>query len=692
MAQTWNYQTFYTEKEVELDEKLRYFKTLTGDADQYEQPLIFRNLYKLAFDFIDLFEESSYNFAVYMSAPPPVAPAVLPAPVATMPRSIEALNLYCKNMGIVIAAKILQANNVNDVKDWILENDVFQETMFTAALTFTPTVGAPVPNLSGPGVIVNYATEVIDAEIAATPALDTPILQQNRAILTQISLSFFNAATPSRCLFFYNELARWNALGVVNYAGVVAAFQAVQGRADASQFNAVRFLKNILLSMNRSNIALHLTYELTQKLLDNTPISFSSVKTEIDSDILETLQASTLANAAPNVLPKDEELTSTIFTRGNTVQDQVNTAMPDRLTHTCYGIVNGKGCNDIYNSTPPMVKVMSYSGKTYVSPIQTRGTSVAVIGTETTAWGLTISGYTAVVAANPIIPPPDIPRNPISHGTNIEVLDVVKAMPGPNPQPLAKNWLNKKSNDTPSRCTTNDYDTRNMRMLPPYYISTSRVDGHGDWQSMPNYATIKMILHSDKNFTLNDNGHFLGNEVATGVKVFKFKRTFPLPDTFTVPKNDSNCMLPWHWEMFAHYPTGKLLYYNKQNKTLTVNPPLGTYWKEWAGADYSMAYIAEIGYQEAKAKYEAGAGPRLSTDAQIALFQFGAHQKTIDYVATINKLRRGGGGIGGIGSIGGIGGIGKNKKKQHIKKTMSILKTAKRKYFTKRNNKKRNLY
>jgi len=683
MAQTWNYQTFYKAKEAELDEKLRYFNSIVGDADEYEQPLTFRNLYKLAFDFIDLHEESSYNFAVYgVAAPAPPGPDLLPAAIDTDARIDEALNLYCKNMGIVIAAKILQATNVNDVKDWILENGVFQETMPTVTLTFTPTLppGVAVPNLSGPNVIEMYANEVIAAEILAKAALNTPILQQNLVILHTIVVDFFDGANTSKCLRFRNELARWNALGVVDYAGVEGALQAAHGRLAAFGFNAVNFLKNILLDMHRNNVALHLTYELTQKLLNNTPISFSSVKTEIDSDILETIQASTLA-AAPNVLPQGEELTSDIYTKGTvgSVQDQLITGMPNRLTHTCYPISNGVPSNQIYNSNPPIVKVMSLGTKIYVSPIQTREENVAVIRRETTPWGLTIEGYTAVAATNPINPPPAIPRNPISVGTTIQVLDVAKAMPGPNPQPLDKKGY-KISNDKVSRSTTDAYDVANMRMLSPHYISMSGIKGHGDWQSMPNYATIDMIMHSDKSFTLNSNGYFLGNEIATGIRVFKFKRTWPMLDTFVVPKNDSNCMLPWHWELYAMYPTGKLLYYDTQNKVPTVNPPLGTYWKEWRGADYSMAYVAEIGYQEAKAKYEGGSGPRLPVDDQVALFQMGAHLKTIEYVSRINARRRGG------------GGSGKNKKKQHKKKTMSILKTAKRKYFTKRNNKKRNLY
>ena len=686
MAQTWNYQTFYTAKEAELDEKLRYFNSIVGDADEYEQPLTFRNLYKLAFDFIDLHEESSYNFVVYgLSGAGPPGADLLPAAINTNARTVEALNLYCKNMGIVIAAKILQATNVNDVKDWILENGVFQETMPTATLTFTPTppppaVAVAIPNLSGPNVIERYATEVITAEIAAKPALDTPILQQNLVILHTIVVDFFDAANPSKCLRFLAELRTWNALGAVDYAALEVALQAAQGRLAAFGFNAVNFLKNILLVMNRTSAALHSKYELTQQLLNNTPISFSSVKTEIDSDILETIQASTLA-AAPNVLPQGEELTSDIYTKGTvgSVQDQLITAMPNRLTHTCYPITANVPSNQIYNSNPPYVKVMSLGTKIYVSPIQTREDNVAVIRRETTPWGLTIEGYTAVVATNPINPPPAIPRNPISVGTTIQVLDVAKAMPGPNPQPLDKNYK-KISNDKVSRSTTDAYDVANMRMLSPHYISMSGIKGHGDWQSMPNYATIDMIMHSDKSFTLNSNGYYLGNEIATGIRVFQFKRTWPMRDTCVVPKNDSNCMLPWHWELYAMYPTGKLLYYDTQNKVPTVNPPLGTYWKEWRGADYSMAYVAEIGYQEAKAKYEGGSGPRLSVDDQVALFQMGAHLKTIEYVSRINARRRGG------------GSSGKNKKKQHKKKTMSILKTAKRKYFTKRNNKKRNLY
>ena len=696
MAQDYNFQTFYTDKLTDLDNNLNYYKSLQNRPNEFSNPIIFRGLYKLAWDFVDLEEESTFNNVNYTGAgAPALAVNLVPAPIDTNARHIEALTLYCKNIGIVIGAKIATADNIDEVRNWILENEVFQETLPTDGLTFTPTpvagagIVAPTANLSGVDVIFLYADELANIIAGGAPGLSA-IQQQNIVLLTAIAQNYFNVVQPSLCLCFYAQLALWNALAP-GYAALAAGLAAAQANYDAygagafiGSFNAVKFLQNILLTMNRNTVADHTQYELTKQLLNNTPASFSSVKIETENAILETMQASTSAAAVIAVPQGDELVTSTHIKGYNTITEELITKMPKRLTHTCK--VN---CNEIYKSTPPVVRVISYGGKFYVSPIQTRDDNVDVIPPLAYAAN-TINTLGFNATAGPAVVPGGIPPTPamlFAGGVRTcACLDLTNGMPGPNPQPLNKKGGLMTSTDNVSTCTTDADDRRNMRNLPMHYKSLSRIKGHGDWQSMPNYATCWLIKRDfmQDGVGLTSEGYNLSLAGTTGMKVFKFKKQKYFGsnyDTFEVPYDDSNCVLPPGFVMFALWPTGKLLYHNKSSAAseLMIDPPTGTYWKEWRDADYTLSYLAEIGYQEAKAAYEdavgIGRGLALSIDRQVELFQRGAFKKVDEYVATINRLRP-----------RGAGGSGSNKMKRYNKKTMmSILKTAKRKYFTRRN-------
>ena len=260
-----------------------------------------------------------------------------------------------------------------------------------------------------------------------------------------------------------------------------------------------------------------------------------------------------------------------------------------------------------------------------------------------------------------------------------KIRDVIGGMPGPNPQPLEGRTLGilgrRKLND----CTTDPTDEVNMTQLPLNYISYGKEKGHGDWQSMPNYATLWMILltANTKNITPESEGAYLFSERQSGIKCFTFQSILVGRDKFVVPKNHSNCMLPSNWELFAMHPSGKLLYHNNSNSLLQVNPPPGSYWKQWTGANYTHSYMAEIGYQNAKQNYEDKIRlenfERLPPGKEEELFQRGAHDELMNYVETLTTYRARGGSVN-------------NNKKRYNKKTMmSILKTAKRKYFTRRN-------
>ena len=251
-------------------------------------------------------------------------------------------------------------------------------------------------------------------------------------------------------------------------------------------------------------------------------------------------------------------------------------------------------------------------------------------------------------------------------------------MPGPNPQPLKPRFMGLVGRRVLKECTTNTIDQLNMSQLPLNYISLGKQAGHGDWQSMPNYATLWMILltANTKNVTPESEGDYVFSERQSGIKCFSFQSILVGRDKFVVPKNDSNCMLPSNWQLFAMWPSGKLLYHNITTGDLQVNPPDKSYWKQWSGANYIHSYMAEIGYQDAKAKYIAAnrvQNLNLSLIEQEELFQRGAHDALMIYVGTLTTLRR-------------RGGSGNNNKKRYNKKTMmSILKTAKRRYFTRRN-------
>jgi hypothetical protein len=703
MAQIWNFQTFYTDKLADLDRNLAYYNSITNKPTEYSNPIIFRGLYKLAWDFVDLEEESTLNEVIYgveLAAGRAIAPAVnlVPAQIITSAadgRFDEALNLYCRNIGIVIGAKIAAADNVDEVRNWILENEVFQETLPTDNLTFTPTpvagagIIAPTRNLSGVDVIFLYVREVLNRIVGG--AGPNPIQQQNLALFSDIAQHYFNVVQPSLCLCFDAELAVWNALGA-GYAALVAGLAAAEANYDAyggagaftGDFNAVKFLQNILLTMNRKTAADHTQYELTKQLLNNTPASFSSVKIETENEILGRMQASTSA-AAVIAVPQGAELVTSSFTVGyNTPTEELITKMPKRLTHTCK--VN---CNDIYGATPN-IRVISYGGNFYVAPIQTRDKDVNLIQPLAYA-NNTINTLSAVATLGPVeVPGPIPPTAVISFVAGVGTcacLNLINGMPGPNPQPLNRKGGIMTSTDRVSPCTTDADDRGNMRNLPMLYKSLSTIKGHGDWQSMPNYATCWLIKREDMEdgVDLTHEGVNLGLAGTTGMKVFKFKRKRFFGsnnDTLAVPYDSSNCVLPDDYAMYALWPTGKLLYYKISSRVLQIDPPRGTYWKEWRDAKYELSYLAEIGYQEAKARYEdaVGVGGKapLSIDDQVELFQRGAFEKVDAYVKTIQRLR-----------AGRAGGSGSNKMKRYNKKTMmSILKTAKRKYFTRRHKKK----
>lgn len=698
-AQIWNFQSFYADQLADLDRNMAYYNSLTNKPNEYSNPIIFRGLYKLAWDFVALQNESTLNNVIYVAevaAARAVAPTVnlVPVQINTNVRHIAALDLYCKNIGIVIGAKIAAAENIDEVRIWILENEVFQETLPTDNLTFTPTpvagagIVAPTPNLAGVDAIFSYANEVLTGIVGGGGV--NPIQQRNLNLVTEISNHYYDGVNPSLCLCFNIELANWNALGVVDYAALQAArFEAEDnydayggGGAFTGDFNAIKFLQNILLTMNCDTVDDHTVYELTKKLLNNTPASFSSVKIETENEILERMQASTSA-AAVIAVPQGAQLVTSTFTRGyNTITEELITKMPTRLTHTCKVI-----CNDIYGTTPK-IRVISYNGKFYVAPIQTREDNVNLIQPLSFA-NNTINTLSADATPGPVVVPGPIPPTAVitfvGGVMSCACLDLTNGMPGPNPQPLNKKGGLMTSTDKVSPCTTDAGDSGNMRNLPMLYKSLSNIRGHGDWQSMPNYATCWLIKREDMEdgVDLTHEGVNLGLAGTTGMKVFKFKRKRLFgsnDDTLAVPYDSSNCVLPSDYEMYALWPTGKLLYYKISARVLQIDPPRGTYWKEWRGAKYELSYLAEIGYQEAKATYEDAVGiggkAALPIDDQVKLFQRGAFEKVDQYVATIQRNH----------ARGGRGGSVNNNKKRYNKKTMmSILKTAKRKYFTRRN-------
>ena len=701
MAQHFNYQTYYIEKEEKLDEDLLHYNSpgINGTLDEFKKPDVFRGLYKLAWDYFALDQDTAHNVAVYgddivATAALTLLPgdARLPAVISTNARKRDAIELYCKNMGMVIGAKILRTDNLDEVMDWVIDNDVFPATLPVAGVTFQPlaiggaAAGPPAPQ-SGAEAIYSYANNFCEDKINTTPALDSTIRTE-----LLVRLNAYWAAKLVECNFFQTRMAPFNDAAGLNNAQTVGAYDAAQvayvgNAATGLQFNGSIFIRDLLLNMTRNTVATRQTYNFVKNRMNSVPVSFSSFK-EIESNI-ENFD-NQIANVAVAPVQASQKTTGLFTGKGyNSLLDRLKTQMPRRLTHTCY-----QNCNAIYKGTPPVIRCMVYNRKVYVAPIQTR-LEANVVRTGQVAGVINIISAHAILSANvglaPTIAKQAVFSSPGGQ-PSIDVLDRTNAMPGPNPQPLEIKWMHT-STDAPSRCTTNDYDEQNMRSLPSKYISLSLTKGHGDWQSMPNYATCWLIKHNDKNVTPESTGVNLTTDASSTIKVFPFERKWPFSlastgNKFTIPKDDSNCMLPTHWEMFALWPTGKLIYRNMQNNEFTVDPPLGTYWKEWRGAVYGPSYMAEIGYQEAKAAYDARVvrtqNP-LTPDEQEELFQMSAHKKMEEYIGTINEVR-----LAGVADD--VGGSGNNKKRYNKKTVMSMLKTAKRKYFTRRNNKKRNLY
>jgi hypothetical protein len=704
MAQNFNFQTYYTEKEEQLDEDLRHYNLpgINGTPDEFKKPDVFRGLYKLAWDYFALNQDTAHNFVVYgndigITAALTVAPGnARPAVIDTVDKKNECIELYCKNMGIVIGAKILDADNLDKVIEWVKDNDVFPATLPLAGVNYRPlAIGAvavgPTAAQSGAEAIHSYANNFCQAKIATTPALASSIRTE-----LLVRLNAYSAAKLVECTFFQARMVPFNDAGGLTEAATLVAYNAavaayVANAPTGLQFNASTFMRDLLLNMTRNTVNTRQTYDFVKKRTNSVPVSFSSFK-EIESNIKNF--DNQIANVAVAPVQASQKTTGLFTGKGyNSLLDRLKTEMPRRLTHTCY-----QGCNVIYGGNPPVIRCMVYDRKVYVAPIQTR-LEANVVRIGQVAGAINIISANAIPSANVGLAPTIAKQAVFSSPGGVPSIDVLErpsAMPGPNPQPLRQkfNWMHT-STDTPSRCTTNDYDEQNMRNLPAKYMSLSLTKGHGDWQSMPNYATCWLIKHNDKNVTPESTGVKMTTQDASTIEVFPFERKWPFSlastgNKFTIPKDDSNCMLPTHWEMFALWPTGKLIYRNMQNHEFTVDPPLGTYWKEWRGAVYGPSYMAEIGYQEAKAAYDARVAartqnPLLTPDEQEELFQMAAHHKMEGYIGTINPTR-----LAGIADD--VGGSGNNKKRYNKKTVMSILKTAKRKYFTRRNNKKSNLY
>ena len=707
-AQDFNFQTYYTEKKEELDNNLEYFTTLDGTINEYKNPEVFKQLYQLAWDYFALGQDTAHNFAVYGDYIGVPANAVNIAPGAFLhpatigadrtPAAIDttaefegAMSLYCKNMGKVIGAKIMLSNNLDEVIEWVKDNGVYQATLPIDRVAFAAqaVTGAPIaaadaaafaPLQSGAQAINNYAVYYCLVADELKPGSLTSLRERLLELLEEYTVTF--CADPQdpndECVFFRTQIAHF--VGGLNNRQTIAAYNAadaayVGNLARGARFNGSIFLTNSLLTMTRNSVATRETYNHVKKLLNSTSTSFSLVK-EIESSVV------TLNNqvaVVPNAVPVQATAkTMDIFTGVgyNNVIDRLKTAMPRRLTHTCK-----PDCNTIYEGAAPIVRIMVYrrpggSGPVvYVAPIQTRGANVNDIISKSV--GGQINTFQARAVLGPQGLPPPLPLQAVYNGgaQSIDVLNRLNAMPGPNPQPLQKNAFRIIKTEKPSPCTTDNWDLENMQMLPSGKVSSSH-PGHGHWQSIPNYATCWLIKHYDRTVTPKSDGYNLFSQAVSTIRVFQFN------GKNTIPYDKDNCELPEGYEMLAMWPSGKLIY--KNGPDFTVEPPKGSYWKEWSGAEYDVSYMAEIGYQEAKARYDAGRSARtqveLSVFDQIELFQMGAHNKMEEYVKTKNDIRLAGNAVGGSGN---------NKNKRYNKKTvMSMLKTAKRKYFTRRNKRK----
>jgi len=674
-AQVFNFQTFYTQELEYLNADLDYYKSLDrdGNLDECKKPVIFNGLYKLAWDYFALQQNTTHNEAVYNQAVlgglAPIANTDprLPAIIDTDAEFLETMNLYCKIIGMVLSGlmDIAYNDNITGFKTWLTENPVFQMSLPVVNLVHTPLV-AGVPNgaQDGATLIGVYAREAFALAKGAVPNTDIDL--QNIATLNQAV-----ADCAAECRRFRAALAAVN--GVTGAAGrtVPQITNPFDGQVpDDLPSSRAKYFDHLLLALTRGTVIEMDNYNgSVKRVADILPRRASDVDRLIKEDVEKIANKTGDAVAAA---PQDDANVTTVFTKGlNTDRDLLITAMPRRMTHTCIA-----GCNPIYETAAgragrpgPTVKIMSYNNKQYVCPIQTRDDeNVNNVRTEMIPdLNLRIEGKQAVTMATPLVA-----------ANQYKIRDVVGGIPGPNPQPLKSRTLGIFGRRELSACTTDTTDAENMTQLPLNYVSYGKEPGHGDWQSMPNYATLWMILltANTKNVTVESEGAYVFSERQSGIKCFTFQSILVGRDKFVVPKNDSNCMLPSNWELFAMHPTGKLLYHNKSTGDLQVNPPPGSYWKQWRGAKYIHSYMAEIGYQDAKTKYNDDhriQGLNLTPLQQEELFQKGAHDKLIEYVRSLTTYRR-------------TGGSRNNNKKRYNKKTMmSILKTAKRKYFTRRN-------
>ena len=678
-AQTFNYQTFYIEELQILNDDLEYYKTLS--LDEYEKPIVYNGLYKLAWDYFALQQNTTHNLAVYTASGVVIAAGDLRLPVVinTAAEFAEAMNLYCKQIGVVLAALLAKnSRNITDLKIWLTKNPVLKLSLpdtpagAAAGLAYTPLVvrvppllpRAPVVATDGATLIAEYAAEAFSNFLGTTPA--TGINQQNQQIIADSIDECVRECTRFQALLLAINNA--SAAGVLNVAGVIAIFNPLV--ADNLTSSRARYFEHLLLAVNRTTVQEMDNYNVLKIAGDIYNLRTSEIDQRIKHEVEYTVQANTAGDAVMEA-PTGNALVTTVFNQGfDNDRDTLITAMPKRLTHTLIS-----DCGGIYQASTvaplgPKVRIMQYKGKEYVCPIQTRGNEVnKIISQQVPDVGLSIVGKLAVTI------------NIAATADQYRIRDVDGGIPGPNPQPLKGRFMGMFGRRVLNECTTDATDQLNMSQLPLNYISRGKEAGHGDWQSMPNYATLWMILltANTKNVTPQSEGAYVYSEQQSGIKCFTFQSILVGRDKFVVPKSDSNCMLPSNWELFAMWPSGKLLYHNNTTGDLQVDPPDKSYWKQWSGANYIHSYMAEIGYQDAKARYIADnrvQNLNLSPINQDELFQRGAHDALMKYVESLTSFRR----------RQGTGGSGNNNKKRYNKKTMmSILKTAKRRYFTRRN-------
>ena len=242
MAQHFNYQTYYTDKEEQLDLDLQYYRSpgINGIPDEFKKPDVFRGLYNLAWDYFALNQDTVHNSVVYaldiartpgLTVPP--GDARDPAAIATDTKKEECIELYCKNMGIVIGAKILAADNLDEVIEWVKDNDVFPATLPLVGVYYRPlAIGAgaaaaaaataAIAQVSGADAIHSYADNFCQAKIATTPALASSIRTE-----LLVRLNAHSAAKLVECQFFQAQMRPFNAGGLDN-AATIGAYNAAQ--------------------------------------------------------------------------------------------------------------------------------------------------------------------------------------------------------------------------------------------------------------------------------------------------------------------------------------------------------------------------------------------------------------------------------------------------------------------------------